>query len=370
MICSFILGVVNLSVYAGESDATLPPKSHEDSKEGEVEITPKSQEAAEIKVQTIELKELPIYISAPGEVIINQNQSAIISPRIRAQVVKRLVNVGEKVTKGTPLIRLTSVEMAEAQGQLLLAAKEWWRVRELGEKITTAKYYQTVEVNYQQDFSKLLAYGMTKSQVEDFVKSDNANKANGEFTLLSPRNGTVFQADFVEGQMINPGEILYKIVDESVLWVNAQLANGDADRVKTGNKSLITTAHEVVPARVLQIHHQLDETTRTQVARLVADNPKDALHPGEFVTCLIQVDQTEPVLAIPQDALIRTPDGDHAIYVEIKPNHFKAQEVDIINEIDGLKVIKGVTPGTRFVVKGAFFVHSEAMKSGFNVHNH
>lgn len=372
MLCSLILGGMSWSVYAAGSTSGTLAKSHEASKaNGEgIEITPESQKAAEIQISTLKLRELPIRISAPGEVVINQNQSAIVSPRIRAQVVKRLVNIGEKVKKGTPLISLTSVEMAEAQGKLLLAAKEWWRVKKLGKKIVSAKRYQTVEVSYQQDFAKLLAYGMTKKQVEAFVESDNANKANGEFTLLAPRNGTVFKADFTEGQMIEPGKVLYEIVDESKLWVNAQLSNGDSDQVKTGNQAVIKTAHETVPASVLQVHHQLDKTTRTQVVRLLADNPSDALHPGEFVTCLIQVAKTKPVLAVPQDALMRTPDGDYAIYVETKPNHFKAQEVDVIKEVDGLKLVEGVTPGMRFVVKGAFFVRSEALKSGFNVHNH
>ena len=43
----------------------------------------------------------------------------MVSPRIKAQVVKRLVYVGDEVQKGQPLLVLSSVDMATAQSELL-----------------------------------------------------------------------------------------------------------------------------------------------------------------------------------------------------------------------------------------------------------
>ena len=67
---------------------------------------------------------------------------------------------------------------------------------------------------------------------------------------------------------------------------------------------------------------------------------------------------------------MKTPDGDMAVYIEVKPNHFKAQEVEVTQSVGLWQVIKGIKPGVRIVTKGAFFVHSESLKSGFNIHNH
>ena len=106
------------------------------------------------------------------------------------------------------------------------------------------------------------------------------------------------------------------------------------------------------------------------MVRLHVPNPEDQLHSGEFVTCLIQTAETPPVLAVHQTTLMRTPDGGQVIYLEVKPNHFRVQEVQVIQKIGPWRVIKGIKAGAHIVTKGAFFVHSELLKSGFSTHNH
>lgn len=377
-----LMGLLLISVqtiYAGDEHGhptsktpttTANQQKDDHGDEGLIEISPEGQQAAGIKTEVLQAKSLPIYISAPGEAIPNKDLTALVTPRIQAQVVRRLVKIGDHVKQGQPLVRLSSVDMAKAQADLLLTQKEWVRVKQLGKQAVSAKRYQTAEIAYQQAYSKLLAYGMTRPQIETFIKSSDPNKANGEFTLLARRNGTIFSADFTEGQMIEPGKVLYKIVDETSLWVDAKLSNGESAKIKNGAEAIIQTAHHKLQAVVLQVHHKLDETTRTRVVRLSVLNPKDQLHPGEFVTCLIQIGATPPVLAVHQTALMRTPDGDQAIYIEVKPNHFKAQEVQVVKSIGIWRVIKGIKAGVRIVTKGTFFVHSESLKGGFSTHNH
>lgn len=378
---SFVVGLLIVAIspiYAsGDHDAQMTkiPNSHakkaeHDPDKGLIEISKAGQLAAGIKVEVLQSKPLPMYISAPGEVIPNTNKTTIVTPRIQAQVVERLVQVGDHVKKGQALVRLSSVDMAKAQATLLLANQEWKRLKSLGKKAVSAKRYQTAEIGYSQAYSRLLAYGMTRTQIKIFLQSNDPNKASGEFKLLAKRAGTIFSADFIEGQMIDPGKVLYKIVDESNLWVNAKLSNGDSDNVKKGAQAIIQTAHIKLPGTVLQVHHKLDETTRTRIVRLSVNNEKDQLHPGQFVTCLIQTGKTTPVLAVNKLALMRTADGDMAIYVEVKPNHFAAKEVQVIQKIASWRVIKGVSAGVKVVTKGAFFVHSEGLKGGFSTHNH
>lgn len=335
-----------------------------------VEINSASQKLANIKTEILEPRILPVYISAPGEVLPNLDQTILVTPRIQSQVVARLVNVGNHVKKGEPLVRLTSIEMSKAQADLLLSSKEWQRVKELGKQAIAAKRYETAEVTYQQSYSRLLAYGMENDQIIEFLKSDKPSKANGEYTLLSPRTGTIFTANFVDGQMIEPGTVLYKIVDEADLWVDAKLSNGDSEKIKKDADVVIQTAHHRLTGKVLQIHHQLEDTTRTRIARLVVSNTDDKLHPGEFVTCQIETEKTKPVLAVPSTALVRTADNDTAVYVEIKPDHFQAKEVKILETIGNWSVISGIDAGIKIVTDGVFFIHSESQKSGLSTHNH
>lgn len=367
-----LLLVLMQTIYASEQHKTADDNQQKTAhaNDNAIEISPEGQQLAGIKTAILQPKRLPIYISAPGEVIPNQDLSAIVAPRISAQVIQRLVKVGDHVEPGQALVRLSSVEMAKAQSNLLLSQKEWLRVNALGKQAVSAKRYNTVEASYQQSFSRLLAYGMTRKQINAFLKSDDLNKANGEFALLAPRAGTIFYANFTEGEMIAPGKILYKIVDESSLWVDAKLANGDSANIQRGNPAIIQTSRHNLSATVLQVHHQLDATTRTRVVRLTMANPKDLLHPGEFVTCLIKTGETQPVLAVHVTTLVRMPDGEHAIYVAEKANHFEAHEVKITRKIGQWRVIEGIKPGLHIVTKGAFFVHSETLKNGFSTHNH
>ncbi|HAT63918.1 MAG TPA: hypothetical protein DCS66_04855, partial [Flavobacteriaceae bacterium] len=132
-----LLFILILSTCINKEQVSLGVKSTEQPKQPKqidgdetlIEISSEGQEAAGIKTQILRAKSLPIYISAPGEVLPNNDLTALVTPRIQAQVVQRLVKVGTHVIKGQPLVSLSSVDMAKAQAELLLAQKEWARVR-------------------------------------------------------------------------------------------------------------------------------------------------------------------------------------------------------------------------------------------------
>jgi multidrug efflux pump subunit AcrA (membrane-fusion protein) len=125
-----------------------------------------------------------------------------------------------------------------------------------------------------------------------------------------------------------------------------------------------------VEGRVTQVHHALDENTRTLGVRIEVPNPDDRLHPGLFVEARIEGGSSERALAVPNDAVLRSPDGDWQVFVEHEPGEFEPQEVDVIRTASGLTVIGGLEPGARVVTRGAFFLQSELAKSGFDIHNH
>lgn len=161
---------------------------------------------------------------------------------------------------------------------------------------------------------------------------------------------------------------MLQIVDETTVWVDAKLPPALVPSIKLGDKAKAVTGDRTLQGKVIQIHHQLDEITRTRAIRLEILNADDALHPGQFVNCQIQVGQTQPVLSLPVDAVLRTSDGDWAAYIEKKPGEFQQVEVKLIKVIDNQAVIEGIPSGTRVVSHGAFFVHSELSKKDFDAH--
>lgn len=329
-----------------------------------------SLKMANIKITKLQFQTLPVIISAPGEVVPNANLTTKVTTRVSAQVIKRYVQEGEHIKAGQPLVMLSSVDMATTQSDLLLAFQEWERVKSLGQDAVSAKRYSEAQIAYQRAYSTALAYGMTEDEIKELIKTQKPHKANGDFQLLASRDGTIFNINFNEGELIEAGRILLQIVNESTVWVNAKLPPYVTREIKAGNEVQITLNNRTLNGQVIQVHHQLDEITRTRGIRIEIVNSEDLLHPGQFVNCIIKVGKTEPVLAVPSDSLVRTDDADQAVYIEKAPNEFQAAEVKVIETIDGQSIIAGIPAGTPIVTQGAFFIHSEFNKQGFGTEGH
>lgn len=345
--------------------------SDEHEEEGAIELSDAQQRAAGIVVERIELKAIPQVIEAPGEVRLNTYASSRVSPRIEAQVVSRHARRGDLVGKGKPLATLSSVSVAAAQSELLVAAAEWRRVSKLGKKIVAERRFVETEVALQQARARLLAFGLTEAQVDGLASSSDVGKAVGRFTLLSPQEGRVIKDDFVLGQMVAPGDLLFEITDDSTLWVEARVNPKSVRNFTTGANARVRAGDVWLDAKVVQIDPVIDETTRTVSVRLELPRPETGVRSGQFVTVTILTgDSGEQALALPLDSVLRSADGDWQVFVEEAPGKFEGREVTLVRQHAGLAIIEGVEPGVRVVTRGAFFVQSELAKSGFAVHNH
>ena len=343
-------------------------EGHEE--EGGVRLTKEQMDIAGIVSEALTLQDVSEVIKAPGEVLLNAYKTASVTPRVSAQVDKRHAKLGDVVVTGQPLLTLSSVEMANAQGELLVTEREWQRVKKLGRKVVSESRYTEARVAHEQAKARVLAYGMTAKQADTLVKSGDASKANGSFQLLAPQAGTVIKDDFILGELIEPGRVLFVISDESVLWVEAKLTPNQAKQVSPGNPVIVTSGRIQYSGKVVQVHHALDEDTRTLGVRIEIANPDDQLHPGIFVQANISSNDRAPVFAVPVDAVLRSPDGDWMVFIEHEDGEFEPQEVELIRTVGDVSVIEGLQAGTRVVTQGAFFVQSELAKSGFEIHNH
>lgn len=344
---------------------------HGDEEQSLVHLSEEQLRVAGIVVETLTTRAIPTEVEAPGEIKLNGYASSQLTPRIEGQITARLVKLGDHVKKGQPMVTLSSAPMAEAQAEAIVASKEWQRIKKLGTQVVSEQAMIESRITFQQSRAKLLAYGMTQQQIEEQLQGSGASAADGSFTLLSPQDGTVIHDDFLIGTMIEAGDLLFKITDESTLWVEAQVNPELVSRLVIGAPGRIHSGKQWIDGKVIQAYHDLDENTRTLGIRLEIQNPNHDLHPGQFVTARFQVgDARKSALTLPVEAVLRSPDGDWQIFVEREPGEFEPIEVKIIRKLPELIVIDGLAPGTRVVTKGAFFIQSELAKSGFEVHNH
>jgi RND family efflux transporter MFP subunit len=258
--------------------------------------------------------------------------------------------------------------MAEAQGDLVVTEREWQRLTTLKDQFVSDTQYLAASVARQTALSSVLAYGMTQKQAEALVAG--SAKADGTFELLAPASGTVVQDDFVLGELVEPGRVLFEITDESVRWVEARMPPEEAAGVSVGDHARVAYRDTSLDGRVTQIHHLLDEVTRTQAVRLEVPDPEHRLHPGVFVDVDIVVGESESALAVPEAAVLRGSDGDWQLFVAQGEDTFIPVEVELVRTAGGMAVIEGISAGARVVTRGAFFLQSELAKSGFDPHNH
>ncbi len=341
----------------------------EEGEGGATEITVAQQRVAGIVIEALQPQSLAAEIGAPGEVTLNAYLTRKVTPRITAQIMQRHVRLGERVTIGQPLVTLSSVQLAEAQGELQVAEREWRRVESLGRSTVSARRYTEAQVAQQQAISRVGSYGMTAEQIKALLEGGTAI-ADGTFQLLATQPGTVIRDDFIEGEFVEPGRELFEISDETQIWVEANLTPEEALGVKTGARARVKAGTTWFEGRVVQAYHVLNETTRTLGVRIEVANPDERLHPGLFVDTRIEGAALIDVFAVPEEAVLRGPDGDWVVLVEEAPGKFESLEIEVVRTVAGMAVIEGVPAGTRIVTQGAFFVQSEIAKSGFEIHNH
>jgi cobalt-zinc-cadmium efflux system membrane fusion protein len=329
-----------------------------------VELSADERLAADIGTAKVGFRGLSEQVTMPAEIVVNAYESASVTTRITAQVLERFVKLGDEVTTSQPLVRLSSVEMADAQGALIIADQEWQRVRDLGKAAVSGRRYVEAEIARSQALAKVLAYGMTAAQAEDILRRGAAALATGEFVLLAPQQGTVLSDAFITGELIEPGRVLFDISDESTLWVEASTVPSDLTHFEVGAPARIAHGDgHWINGRVIQLHHQLDETTRRQGLRIQVDNEDDHLHPGQFVEAEISTGEGPSVLAVPSEAITLI-EGAPTVFLLEDDHELHPQPVETGIAAGGwTEIVGGLSEGDEIAVSGVFHIKSLLLKS-------
>lgn len=301
--------------------------------------------------------------TVPGEVQADQYRVAQVAARVKSQVVTRHAKLGDRVASGAPLVTLSSTEMADAQGQLVLAAKEWRRVRALGPDIVSQKRYEEAEVALAGAQARVEAFGMNAAEASGLVSAAGARRANGRFTLYAPQAGTVLRDDFVLGQEVEPGTVLFQLADEAGLWVEAQVASDHAVAITPQSHVDIVVGDTGPPlsGSVLRIAPTVSEATRTRAVQIAVDNAAGRLHVGDFVSVRLSSGAPRPQLVVPERAVVLL-NGATGVFV-LNGDTFDFRPLELTPATDGWSpVLQGVVAGESVVVQGAFVLKARVLK--------
>jgi len=415
LLATVLLPVIFTPAILAQSDNSLAQTNTSDNHEDEVQLlsfTAEQMKMADIKLAQLTPQYMDKRLYAPGEVQANGYTSYVVSPRVESVIMRRHAILGEHVEKGQALVTLFSENVAQAQALYRIAYADWQRAKKVGNSVISESELLSAETNYIAAYSRLKAYGLSNKSID--LIAENNSSALGEYTLKAERSGLVFADDFQQGQRVSAGQSIMVLTDEHELWVEARLAaNNNMPLIKGTQAQVIlsgATQDEQITyqAEVIQQAHTIDPKTRTRIVRLKVTNTNHQLHPGLFVDVYFSMLTEEPILAVPESALLRASDGDWLIYSQqehpqqaqnlaeehakeqhSKQQHSKEQQEQIsfiAQEVElgasyrvyssqtqqwlSWREITGVSPNSYFAITGAFFIASQGAKSGFNAHNH
>ncbi|HWA86742.1 MAG TPA: efflux RND transporter periplasmic adaptor subunit [Opitutus sp.] len=184
------------------------------------------------------------------------------------------------------------------------------------------------------------------------------------FIYRAPADGIVIEKMAIQGGMIKPGELIYRLADLSSVWVLAQIYEQDLAFVRPGQEATVRVTYgpeHVVTGRVQTLLPQVEEQTRTATARIILPNPDGYLRPGMFVDVRFAAKLADDAVLVPDLAVVRS--GEHnTVFVARNDGSFIPREVRLGARSQGdlYEVLSGLAAGERVVTSGEFMLDSES----------
>jgi membrane fusion protein, copper/silver efflux system len=331
-------------------DMQLVPKyAGEAADAGTVSISPQVVQNLGMRTAAAKSGSLEQRFEAVGSVAYNERNVVQLQSRAAGFVEKLHARAPlDPVAKGAPLVDILYPEWAGAQEEyLLLRRSESADARPLAQAAR----------------QRLRLLGMGEGEIAALERD---GKPLQRITLSAPISGVIAELGVREGMTVAPGMTLFRIVDLSTVWVNAEVPETQAALVRPGSK--VTAEVAAYPdakfeGKVGAILPEVNAATRTVRTRIELANPGARLKPGMFATLGFSSAAREAVL-VPSESVIRTGQRD-VVILALGEGKFRAIEVQVGMESAGQSEIrKGVKPGDKVVLSGQFLIDSEASLSG------
>lgn len=323
-----------------------------------------------VRVESVTARKLDAPIRLTGEVRFDERRVAHLAPVVSGSIRRVLVDVGERVRAGQPLVELDSADLAGTQGAALeaasalrLAEREYERQRELrNANVASEKEYLNARENLESARARSSAATRTLAGM---------GGGAGRYVLRAPIAGSVLDLHAVTGEFVESGREIMLIGDTDALWVWVDLFEKHLDAVSTAQRTGNATATVRVDAYpgetfvgTLDVVGQvMDEASRTVKARVTLPNPGGRLRPGMFADVSLHPEGARDALAVPATA-VQSDEGRDFVFVRHEGDYFVRRPVTKgISNGDFLEVAGGLSPGQEIVTVGAFLLKSDVLRS-------
>jgi len=286
-------------------------------------------------------------IRTVGTVAYNEQGLRDITTKYEGWLEKLHVNTtwtGVKV--GDPLFEIYSPDLYNAELNFVLALKG---EGEAGGPLTRAA------------LARLQLFDIPHEVIDELKRSGAAKRT---VVFRAPATGVVIEKMGVAGQMMKPGERIYRLADLSSVWVQAQIYEKDLPYLKNGQAATITTSYgpeRKFEGTVQLVLPQVEEQTRAATARIVLANTDGFLRPGMFVEVRFAAQLSADAVLVPDMAVLRSGER-NTVFVALEGGFFEPREVKPGARSEGgfYQVLEGLKAGERVVTSGQFMLDSES----------
>jgi len=321
-----------------------------------VELSPERMQSIGVRTGKIEYKTINSDIRATGSVDVDERRVAYVQTRYPGWVKDVLVNATyEFVKKGQALFTIYSPELVASEQEYLLARTNAQRVGQSSIEGVSSSADSLMRAAR----DRLLQWSISDS---DISKLEASGKPLTDFTFASPVSGYVTERMVLPNAYVQPEMRLYTIADLASVWVNAQVFQEDAGKLKPGDPAEVTVdayPNRTFRARVEQVLPQVDPATRTLRVRLTMANPNLLLKPGMFVNVRLRASLGRQ-LFVPAAAVLQG-GSRQVVFVSRRQGSFEPHEVQLGTRTDdGFVVLKGLQAGDTVATSANFLIDSES----------
>jgi RND family efflux transporter MFP subunit len=313
--------------------------------------------------QAVSLAKVAWFTAAPAETskasftgVVHARTESNLGFRVAGKVVERLVDPGQTVRKGQPLMRIDPVDydLAAAAARSAVEAAQARQVQAVAEENRLRKLLATGAVSAQ-------AYEQAKAAADTAIAQASAEAARARQTehqrdysvLVADMDGVVMEVPADAGQVIAAGQTVVKLAREGAREALVYLPeNALALAKQPASAALYSEAGQTFPATLRELASVADPQTRTYLARYTLGGKASQAPLGATVTVAMNGAQSSQI-SVPISALVDQGKGTGVWVIDTKNSTVSLRSVTVarLGEEDAL-LSNGLNPGERAVAYG------------------
>ena len=305
-------------------------------------------------------------IELPARLVWNEEKTQRVYSAFSGRVGIISVDLGQQVSTGQVLAKLSSPEFGAAQSEAQRAQADLSLARQTNER--QQKLFEIGVIarkELDQSNAELkrneAAFELAQNRIKIY---ENPSAINLELALRAALNGVVVERNINPSQELRPDlnqAPLFVISDPTSLWLQIDAQERDLASLSPGSAidvKVSALGDRVYPARLSVVGEQIDPVTRSIKLRAIVSNLDRSLK-SEMLAKAVYQKQSKGLLEVPSAAVFLR-GKQHAVFVAVSSASFELREVDVAElGTDRTLIRTGLQEGEQVVTQNALLLLRE-----------